>query len=66
MGANTHAAADGDARLSSLPMERLADHSQRPNDTNGQISRTRALVTAAAAIMLPILLLAVAAVVAGR
>jgi hypothetical protein len=66
MGANTHAAVDGHARVFQPPMERLADHSQRPNDPNGQISRTRALVTAAATILLPILLLAVAAVVAGR
>jgi hypothetical protein len=47
-------------------MERLVDHSQQLDDPNGQISRTRALVTAAATILLPILLLAVAAVVAGR
>lgn len=47
-------------------MERLADHSQRPDDPNGQISRTRALATVAAAILLPMVLLVVAAVVAGR
>jgi len=66
MGANTHAAAENSVRLSGQPMERLADHSQQLDDPNGQISRTRALVTAGTAILLPILLLAVAALVAGR